>query len=54
MIIHVMFWAIDDVIKSLENDYINVFKWFLDNQMKANSNKRCRLKRLRAEPPPVS
>ena len=28
----------DDVIKSLEDDSINLFKWFLDNQMKANSD----------------
>ena len=26
--------SIDDVIKSLEDDSINLFKWFLDNQMK--------------------
>ena len=26
-------------IKSLEDDSINLFKWFLDNQMKANSDK---------------
>ena len=25
--------------KSLEDDSINLFKWFLDNQVKANSNK---------------
>ena len=30
---------IDDVIKSLEYDSINLFKWFLYNQMKANSDK---------------
>ena len=30
---------IDDIIKSLEVDSINLFKWFLDNQMKANSEK---------------
>ena len=29
----------DDIIKSLENDYINVFKWFLHNQIKGNSSK---------------
>ena len=28
-----------DDIKSLEDDSINLFKWFLDNQMKANSDK---------------
>ena len=26
--------SIDDVIKSLEDDSVNLFKWFLDNQMK--------------------
>ena len=31
--------SIDNVIKSLEVDSINLFKWFLDNQMKANSDK---------------
>ena len=31
--------SIDDVIKSLEDDSINLFKWFPDNQMKANRNK---------------
>ena len=31
--------TIDDVIKSLEDDSINLFKWSLDNQMKANSDK---------------
>ena len=31
--------GIDDVIKSLEDDSINLFKWFLNNQMKANSDK---------------
>ena len=30
---------IDDIIKSLEDDSINLFKWFLDNQIKANSDK---------------
>ena len=30
--------SINDVIKSLEDDSINRFKWFLDNQMKANSD----------------
>ena len=34
--------SIDDIIKSLKNDSINFFKWFLDNQMKANSDK-CQL-----------
>ena len=28
-----------DDIKSLEDDSVNWFKWFLDNQMKANSDK---------------
>ena len=31
--------SIDDVIKSLEDDSGNFFKWFLDNQLKANSDK---------------
>ena len=31
--------SIDTVIKSLEDDNISLLKWFLDNQMKANSNK---------------
>ena len=31
--------SIDDVIKLLEDDSMNLFKWFLDNQMKANSDK---------------
>ena len=40
MIIHyVLGDSIDDVIESLEDDSINLFKWFLDNQMKANSDK---------------
>ena len=30
---------IDDVIKSLEDDSINLLKWFLGNQMKANNDK---------------
>ena len=29
----------DDVIKSLEDDFINLFKWFLYNRLKANSDK---------------
>ena len=29
----------DDIIKSLENEYINIFKWFLHNQIKGNSSK---------------
>ena len=29
----------DDIIKSLEDDSINLFKWFLDNRLKANSDK---------------
>ena len=29
----------DDVIKSPEDDSINLFKWCLDNQVKANSDK---------------
>ena len=31
--------SIHDVIKSPGDDSINLFKWFLDNQMKANSDK---------------
>ena len=31
--------SIDYVIKSSEGDSINLFKWFLDNQVKANSDK---------------
>ena len=31
--------SINDFIKSLEDDSINLFKWFLDNQMKANCKK---------------
>ena len=34
--------SIDDVIKSLKDDSINLFKWFLDKQMKENRDK-CRL-----------
>ena len=30
--------SIDDVIKSLEDDSITLFKWFQDNQMKANND----------------
>ena len=30
---------IDEVIKKLENDSIRLFKWFSDNQMKANKDK---------------
>ena len=30
--------SIDHIIKSLEDDSINLFKWFLDNQLKANSD----------------
>ena len=29
----------DDIINSLENDSVNLFKWFLDNKMKANKDK---------------
>ena len=28
-----------DVIKPVEDDCVILFEWFLDNQMKANSNK---------------
>ena len=31
--------SIYDVIKSLQDDSINLFKWFLDHQGKANSSK---------------
>ena len=31
--------GIDDVIKSLEDDSVNLFKWFLANHLKANSDK---------------
>ena len=31
--------TIDDVIKKLENDSVLLFKWFSDNQMKANKDK---------------
>ena len=34
--------SIDDVNKSIEDDSINFFKWFLDIQLNANS-KRCHL-----------
>ena len=30
---------IDNVIRSLENDSVRLFKWFSDNQMKANKDK---------------
>ena len=30
---------IDDVIKTLENNSVNLFKWFSNNQMKANKDK---------------
>ena len=36
---HVASDNIDYVIKILENDFILLFKWFLDNQMKANEDK---------------
>ena len=31
--------SINDVIKWLEDDSVNLFKWFLDNQMKTNRDK---------------
>ena len=31
--------SIDDVIKPLKNDSIKLFQWFIENQMKANSDK---------------
>ena len=30
---------IDDVIRTLENDSVRLFKWFSNNQMKANKDK---------------
>ena len=32
--------SIDDVINSLEDDSINLFKWFIETKMEANSIKR--------------
>ena len=34
--------SINDVIKSLENDSVQLFKWFTDNQMEVNQDK-CQL-----------
>ena len=31
--------SIEDIINSLENDSIKLYKWSLDNQMKANMKK---------------
>ena len=31
--------SIEDVTRIFENDYINLFKWFSDNMMKANKDK---------------
>ena len=31
--------SFEDIIKSLENDSIELFKWFSDNQIKANKEK---------------
>ena len=31
--------GIDDVDKWFEDDYINLFEWFLDHEMKVNSDK---------------
>ena len=31
--------SIDDIIKLLQDGFINLFKWFLENQLKANSDK---------------
>ena len=39
MMMHTLGDNMDDVIKSPEDDTINLFKWFQDNQMKANSDK---------------
>ena len=32
--------TIDDVVKRLETAFVKLFKWFADNQMKANQDKR--------------
>ena len=32
--------SIEDVIRILENDSIKLFKWFSDNMMKVNKDKR--------------
>ena len=39
---------IDNVIRSLENDSVRLFKWFSDNQMKANKDK-CHLPLINKE-----
>lgn len=36
---HVTGDSIKDVFNSLENDSVKLFKWFVNNQMKANKNK---------------
>ena len=36
---HVPGDTIDEVIKSLEIAFVKLFKWFSDNQMKANQDK---------------
>ena len=36
---HVSGDTIDEVIKSLETAFVKLFKWFSDNQMKANQDK---------------
>ena len=36
---HVSGDTIDEVIKSLETAFAKLFKWFSDNQMKANQDK---------------
>ena len=32
--------TIDDVVKRLETAFVKLFKWFADNQKKANQDKR--------------
>ena len=36
---HVTGDSIKDVFNSLENDSVELFQWFVNNQMKANKNK---------------
>ena len=36
---HITGDSIKDVFNSLENDSVKLFKWFVNNQMKANKNK---------------
>ena len=37
--VHVTGGSIEDAINSHENDSTKLFKWFADNQMKANQDK---------------